>query len=64
MSKAWKAIDWGDECPVCGGAVEVLTDVEEAGQACDGDEARCACCHYKGWVTVADTDSAWINWEE
>jgi hypothetical protein len=60
--KAWSRIEWGDECPKCGDEVEILTDVPD-GLACDGDEARCVSCGCKGVVAVADTDSAWVNWD-
>lgn len=63
MSKEWKKIDWGDECPECGDGVEVFTDCTLENQACDGDEARCTGCKTRGWVAVGDENDARVNWE-
>ena len=36
---AWK--DWPEECPECGGPLQVFSDEPEDGWACDGDKVRC-----------------------
>ena len=65
--KAWKTVDWGDECPVCeiayGSGVEVFTDCRD-NDAFEGDKARCKECHLEGVVLVGSDERAHINWRE
>lgn len=62
MSKQWVPINWSDECPVCGGDIEVHTDCDGDNQAYDGDVAQCTGCGHKGYVS-ADDGRAWVNWD-
>lgn len=61
--KAWKVVSWGDGCPRCGAAAEILTDAP-GDLGCDGDTARCTVCRKPGWVAVYDEEHAIVNWEE
>jgi hypothetical protein len=36
---AWK--DWPEDCPECGGSLQVFTDDPREGWATDGDSVRC-----------------------
>jgi hypothetical protein len=51
--KKW--IDWSDQCPNCGDAVEICTDAEQDNifpVAYDGDAAKCVSCKWEGGVMV------------
>lgn len=62
--KVWQGIEWwGDWCPDCGGAPEVLTNAPP-GMACDGDEVRCESCHRKGCAVCVDIDEAYVEWDD
>ena len=61
IKKEWKVIEWGDECPNCGGAIEAFAEVGlPEGHVHDGDKARCVSCGCPAYVSVADVDDAWV----
>lgn len=59
-----KWIDWkNDDCPNCGGCVEVYTDAKQDNlfpSAYDGDPAKCLECKWEGCVEV-DADDEGIG---
>ena len=64
MRKAWHQIDW-ENCPECGAAIEVFTEVPNS--AVDGDCARCVdgCESLSMWMSVDDDNGeAWLQWCE
>ncbi len=56
---SWKDIDWED-CPNCGGSVQVLTTAD-AGYCHDGDNVRCTDCGFRGGMSVDEDGSAWVQ---
>lgn len=66
MSKKWKIVKWMDECPECGGNVEVFTDSKDDNMAYDSDLARCTDCKRDGWVSVygEGDNGAHIEWKD
>lgn len=57
-------IDWKiEECPNCGGSVEVCTDAEQDNifpVAYDGDPAKCLECKWEG-ALIVDEDGTRLN---
>ena len=62
----WRAWPY-EECPACGGDVEIATDAQE-GMAGEDDPVRCADCGLLGSIGVEDfgeeTATAYVRWEE
>ena len=63
---AWK--DWPEDCPECGGPLQVFSDDPEDGWAYDGDKVRCIDpeCGTTGQIT-ADAEEcchAIFLWED
>jgi len=60
MPKEWKPINW-EHCEDCGDDLKVLTDCLLENHAYDGDLVRCVSCDARGWVSVDEEGSAWVN---
>lgn len=66
MANTWRCVDW-DDCALCGGSVEVLSDwryrdCADAEMAYEDDEARCMECGATGRVSI--DDYACVLWNE
>ena len=63
----WK--DWPEDCPECGGELQVFSDSPEDGWACDGDKVRCIDpeCGTTGQIS-ADAEecchAVFLDWDE
>lgn len=50
-TKEWKYLDYED-CPKCGGACEVLSEIKDDNSFYDQEEVRCAECGLAGLTSV------------
>ena len=55
----WKDINF-DDCPECGGSIQVFTDAVD-GYCYDGDPARCMDCGFKSGMSVDESGNAWVQ---
>jgi len=51
----WK--EWPEDCPECGGSLEVLSDDYREGWAADGDQVRCTDCKAAGYISCDAEDN-------
>lgn len=55
----WTDIVW-DDCPECGGSIQVFTNAE-AGHCYDGDPARCMDCDFRSCMSVDEDGTTWLQ---
>ena len=52
---------YDDECPACGGTLEILTNSKEPNMGYDGDLVQCLECPWQGYLSVDEDGNAELN---
>lgn len=61
--KQWKYFP-GQNCPKCGGDPEVFTKSKVDGIVNDEEDVRCSDCNNTGIISVEDSESADVIWDD